>query len=375
MKMTEVFEQRPAVTVSTKKIVMATGGSGGHIFPALLVGDELKKRGHGIYFVGTFGRWREIIVARGYPVHTVEARGLSTENIKSVLASSASMVKSTLDSIFYLKKCRPDAVVGFGGYGAFPAVAAAALLGIPTMIHEQNVWPGKANALLARWVSAIAISFEESRSFLRRKNIVWTGCPSRENSAPHPKNELFRMFGLKEGVQTVLIFGGSQGSRSINVLFVSAAERLRQKTDFQIIHLAGSESEVGRLKETYQGFGLAAFVCGFSHEMEKIYQMADVAVGRAGAVTVTELAAFKVPSIFIPYPHAQGHQKANAEVLADAGLASVVEEKDATPQRLEEEILKAFQGKFSLKAEAAQTIGRPGAAARVADEVLGLVRR
>jgi len=315
------------------KIVLATGGTGGHLFPALQVAGEFKKRGHEVFFFGSFGFGKKYLEKEGYPFEDLQIKGLSRHDVLKNVLVLWLMIKALLQSIAHLKRLKPAAVMGFGGYGSFPVVLAACLMRLPTMIHEQNVVPGKANILLSQWVKDIAVSFEETRCYFSKKNVILTGCPCRVSPIQKSRRELCQRFHLEEGKKTILVCGGSQGSHPINQVFMNLLETYQDRIHFQMIHLCG-EKDYHDLKQRYEGVNGKNALFSFIEDMDQAYTLADVVVARAGAVTVTELVNMGKRAIFIPYPHADGHQKENALVLSQKGMADVIEEKDLKTETL-----------------------------------------
>ncbi len=357
------------------KIIIATGGSGGHIFPALQVAAKLREQGGEIFFVGTFGNFKEKIEKEGYRIEELGAKGLTTNSLKTISFSLVSMLKSTVKVNGILKDIKPQVVVGFGGYGAFPVIVAANLSRYPTLIHEQNVIPGRANAFLAKFVDKIAISFEKSRKFFPRARTILSGCPSRLPEPSYDRRQILKDFGLQEGKNTFLICGGSQGSQRINNVFMQALPFLASPLNLQVIHLAG-QKDYAELKKKYAELHVDHFLTPFLDEMDKAYAVADLAIARAGAVTVTEVSHFGLPTIFIPYPYAGGHQKENALVLKEVNAAMLIEEKDLTPESLGKTIHEFLQQKpknDEIKRRA-QGVCLSDAADRLAREVMALTR-
>ncbi|MDP2654029.1 MAG: undecaprenyldiphospho-muramoylpentapeptide beta-N-acetylglucosaminyltransferase [Candidatus Omnitrophota bacterium] len=350
------------------KIVMATGGSGGHLFPALYVADVLRVRGHEVFFAGAFGGMEEKIRRHGYSFRDLPAKGLKTNSLKSVLEFSAAMIQSMARAGTMLREIRPDAVVGFGGYGSFPVVASAIVQRRPAMIHEQNVIPGRANRVLFQFADRVTLSFERTKSYCRRKDAVVTGCPSHRPDPRWTGRSAREHFGLDPEKFTVLILGGSQGSRRINREFLSAVEGMGTPAGLQIIHLCG-QADFGEMGREYRRIGADVRLFEFLDEMEAAYAAADMVISRAGAVTVSEIAAFGVPAVLIPYPYAGGHQRANALVLAESGRADMVEEKDLSAKLLETLILDRMTHRGNRLAAAVMP---PDAAERLAGEVLSL---
>ncbi len=310
-------------------IVIATGGSGGHIVPALKLARELQKKKCEVRFMGALNVWKERVAREGFSFDELELRGIDLARPLTLPRALWLFSKGTFAAGNLLKKYEADAVVGFGGYGSFPVVSAAILLRRPTLIHEQNVLPGKANAVLAGLVNKVAISFPQGRRYLPAAKVVLTGCPSHTPCPSLSRAELLKEFGLDEGKKTVLVLGGSQGSRRLNEVFVRSVPELKSKIPLQVIHLCGQDGYPA-LKGQYGRLGIPFALFAFFEAMERVYPVADLVIGRAGAVSVTESIRFRKPSVLIPYPHAGGHQKKNAEVLARAGVGEFIEQKNFT---------------------------------------------
>ncbi len=337
----------------------------------------LEKDGHEICFAGVFGALRERIKDKGYRFEELSARGLCAESLKSVLFSSFFMLKSIITSFKILRNIRPDAVLGFGGYAAFPVILTAALLKYPTMIHEQNVLPGRANAILAKIVKKIAISFEESKKYFDPVRTVLTGYPCREVpvTGNYDKAQLLREFHLENNKFTILIMGGSQGSRRINSVFLTMIPMLKGSLDFQVIHIAGKEDRP-LLDKIYLKERIPYRVFSFLEDMDKAYEIADLVVSRAGAGSVCEIAAFSLPAILIPYPYAGGHQKENAAVLVKTHTAQIIEERNLSPDTLKESILSFVNQRADREniKKLNQEIYHPRAAEHLAKEAVGIGR-
>ena len=358
------------------KIIFATGGTGGHLFPALKVAQELKDRGHEIFFLGSFDKDASRMKKSGFTFQDLHARGLTLTNGKDFIQSVILILKASFTSWRLLKVMGPQVVIGFGGYGAFPVVLSAILLGYPTMIHEQNVVPGKANALLAKFVKKIAISFQKSSRYFEARKTILTGCPcniGRGKVDQLDKRDILKNFHLKENKTTIMVLGGSQGSHRINEEFMRAAEGLKEQLDFQAIHISG-KSDYPQLQTFYSKLGIPFALFEFLEEIDCAYRIAHLVISRAGAVTVTEIALFHVPAILIPYPYAQGHQKANALILSEANVATLIEEKDLSAERLKNEILNLLNHQWESQTiePRIKEICIPDAAQRLAHEVVTL---
>lgn len=314
-------------------ITIATGGSGGHVIPALKVARELQKRKCEVRFAGAFNVWKERIARAGFPFDELELRGINFTRPLGLPRTFRLYLKGTFAAGGLLRKYKTGVVAGFGGYGSFPVVLAAVISRCPTLIHEQNVLPGRANAVLAGLVNKVAVSFPQSRKYLRGNNVVLTGCPSHVPLEAPDTKEFRKEFRLEEGRKTILVLGGSQGSRRLNEVFLEAASELKDKMALQVIHLCGKD-DYPSLKEQYARLGIPFALFVFFEAMERVYPAADLVISRAGAVSVTELVRFRKPAILVPYPHAGGHQKNNADVLVQAGVGESIEQGDLAAPRL-----------------------------------------
>lgn len=310
------------------KVVVATGGSGGHFFPALKLAAALKCNGHTVCFIGTFKKAFFDQHLKKFEHYHVPNQGFRRDNLWNFLTSLGMMARAFCVCWGILRRVKPDAIIGFGGYASFPVVLVGIFMRRKTLIHEQNVMPGKANKWLAPWVNRIAISFSQTRAYFERQSakVVLTGCPCHETvKGASSRVELLNRFSLYEQCPVVLVAGGSQGSQAINDAFLNALPGILEHNVIQVIHICGAH-QVRLVKERYECLGVSAAVYDFCDQMAQVYQVADVVVARAGAVTVAELAMFEIPSVLIPYPHADGHQCLNAQVLQDAGVATVIEQ-------------------------------------------------
>lgn len=327
------------------KILIATGGSGGHIFPAVNVAKVLQSMGHEIMLAGVFPPSTSSLL-EGFRVYQLSAVGLSLKNFGKFFHSCSRMWRSLGESRRAIRQFQPQVVCGFGGYGAFSVVLMATFYKIPSMIHEQNVVPGRANQILAKLVAKVAISFKESEKFFPGSKTVLTGSPCHAQVRPESKAELLELFGLDPQKFTFLVVGGSQGSHRINRVFLELAPKLKDILAFQVIHLCGKE-DVTKMVQGYQAAGTKARVFEFLKEIGTAYQAADLVVARAGSGTIMDIAQFHRPSVLIPYPHAGGHQKENAAVLTATGTARIIEESDLSSDSLRREIMQLLDLKLS----------------------------
>jgi len=326
------------------KIIFSTGGSGGHLFPAIKAAPEIINKGHQAIFLGSFNSQIRFLESSGFEFKELKTKGLSSNNLFKAFNPIILMIKAIFASFKILKDLRPDAVVGFGGYGSFAAVLSAKLLKIPILIHEQNVIPGRANKLLAKIADIVMISFFETKEYFNDKKIVQTGCPTNAMPKDLNRKELLKKYKLFEGVFTILIFGGSKGSRKINESFLEVLIPLKDKINFQVIHICGKYG-YDRIYEAYEGIGINFALFEFLDSMSEAYFLSDIVISRSGASTICEIASFKRFAILIPYPHKDGHQKRNAKLLSDKGAGVIIEENILTPQILSKNILGQIKRK------------------------------
>lgn len=309
------------------KIVLATGGSGGHIFPAIKTAEYLSRQGHQIYFAGALLSVEERLKNLGYGCLILDVEGFRAGTApRFALKMFAAISKCRR----WIHTIRPDVVVGFGSYSSFPMIFSANAMGIRTLLHEQNVIPGKANRAASRFVKTIAVSFEETKTYFPKHKIVWTGCPCNSQRPKKSKSELLKSFGLQENLKTIVVLGGSQGSHYLNEVFFDCLSHLQ---DVQVIHMTGKPDQES-YRRKYESLMVPSLVCAFIEDIEGAYAIADLVIARAGAATVFELASFGIPSILVPYPYAHGHQMANARVLEKTGNSIVIEQSDLNVQEL-----------------------------------------
>lgn len=279
-----------------------------------------------------------------------------------------------MDARSLVKRFKPDVVVGTGAFVSVPVVSAAAFSGIPTVIHEQNAVPGAANRILGRIVSAVALSFENSRSYFPSgKRVELTGNPVREDIVYLDSSDAKSALGLEPDIPLVLVFGGSRGARRVNDAAIGASKGLID-LGVQVIHSTG-KGEYVRVKEAVEsvvGEGARYRVLPFIDDMATMYAASDLVVCRAGATSIAEIAVCGIPSLLVPYPYATGdHQAKNADALVRAGAAKVVADADLTSERMLSEIESMLNDKPLLErmGHAAKSFGKPDAADRLADLV------
>ena len=366
------------------RIVIAGGGTAGHVIPSIAVADRLREGGASVEFVGSpDGQEASMVPAAGYRFHAVAAAPFRREI--SIRSAAAPFV--ALRSVATSRPIVRDAaaVLGMGGYASIAPVVAARSVGVPTILHEQNAIPGLANRLLSRLATAMALTFEDSRTrFPRSLMMEVTGLPLRREIrgvAARRKElaaEARRTWDLELERTTVLVTGGSQGALHVDVTIAHAIPLLAGRSDLQLVVLTGSAHEAVVTTAVTPGMGLIVRTVPFLERMELALAVADLAIARAGANTIHELAACSIPSILVPYPHATDeHQEANARELERAGAADLYRDRDLTPEGLARRILSlvADRERRNVMAKAGAAWAKPDADERVAELVRDVVAR
>ena len=355
------------------KILIACGGTGGHIFPGLSLAQELKERGTAdVLLVGTDHPLEvKLFGSFGLPYRLMPAAKLSANPVK-FLIFILRLTFASLRSIKLLFEYKPDAVVGFGGYASYPVCKYAALMGKPLFLHEQNCEAGLANRILALLARRVAVSFKETEKAFGKK-AVFTGNPIRKKLLLVKREDARRFYKFDPGRFTVLILGGSQGSQKINTIVGDMVGLLsaEEKRQINMIHIAGIRN-IDDVRKKFEGSGIDGCVCDFVEDIGYAYAMADLVVSRAGATALFEIAALGIPSIMIPYRFAGGHQYHNAAALEKAGGTIIMDELGLTPQMLKDQIfrLKDDKAKLNSMSAAAKRFAVPDAAKRLANCIL-----
>jgi UDP-N-acetylglucosamine--N-acetylmuramyl-(pentapeptide) pyrophosphoryl-undecaprenol N-acetylglucosamine transferase len=362
--------------MSALTMVIAGGGTGGHLYPGIAVARELLRRvpDARVSFAGTSrGLESRIVPREGFELDVIRSAGLKGKSLGSRVRGAVLVPAGLLDAWRILSRRRPHVVMGVGGYSSGPVVLAAALRRIPTMVLEQNAVPGLTNRLLAPWVRAAAVTYEQTLSFFGGRGFV-TGNPVRAEFF----GALASVGAPRTSVLRVLILGGSQGAHAINMAMVAAApELVRRLPGLEVVHQTG-ERDLAAVRDAYQHHGLAARAESFIDAVAREMNDADLVICRAGATTLAELAAAGRPALLVPFPAAtDDHQRKNADVLAEAGAAIMLEERTLTPERLagEAATLLADAARRRQMGEAMRGFAQPHAAARIVDRVLALAGR
>ncbi len=361
------------------RVVIAGGGTGGHLYPGLALAEELRKRfGAEVMFMGTErGLESRVVPKEGYPIAFLPAEGVVGKSASRKLSAAVKLVRSIIRSRKLLASFEPDVVVGTGGYVSVAPVLSARLLSMPVLIMEQNVVPGAANRFLSRIADAVAATYMESTRHFPKGKTFLTGNPVRAGILSAERQTSFSLFRLEpDGYFTVLVFGGSSGATSINKAVTEALEHLAgQKENIQFLHQSG-QRDYQAVREAYRGLGFRGMVVPFIYQMAEAYAVADMVVSRAGATTLAELTALGKPCVLVPYPYAGAHQEFNARKLEQFGAARLIMDEDLNGRRMAEEIRffmenEADRTEMAVKSRA---IGQPDAAKKAADLVLSLVR-
>lgn len=362
------------------RVVVGTGGTAGHILPALAVAERLRDRlGAEVVFMGRDG---------GQEATLVPAAGFQLETVKAIPFSrrfSLAMLRAPLAALRAAGQSRPvvrsaDVVLGMGGYVSVPVSLAARRERVPLVLHEQNALPGLANRLGARWAATVALSFPETADrFPRRTRTVVTGNPVRASvvRVPEGRDALADAarteLGLEADRRTVVVFGGSQGALRLNRAAVELGALLSGREDLQLLLLTGPRDHDEVVRRLPRPRQLVVRTVPFLERMELAYAVADLVVSRAGATTIAELAVCGLPAVLVPYPYATGrHQEANARALERAGGATVILDDAATGESLAGEIVSILgdAGRLLSMVRSARRFGRPQAADAVADVAL-----
>ena len=318
------------------KVAVACGGTGGHVFPGLATARELLARGHDVELWLT-GRDTEASARKDWDGAVVEvpARGFPSGVSLQSLQTCLKLAQAVWRCRARMRKDRPDVLLAMGSYASVGPCGAARLLGVPIVLHEANVIPGRAVRLFARSAAAVAAGFEETRYHLRKAKLTVVGIPLRDELTDAARALAPREAAVHAPFR-LLIVGGSMGAHRLNEVATEALSRLKEDgLEFSVAHLTGREDETA-VRAAYEAAGVQAEVVAFTKYMAPLYHAADLAICRAGASTCAELAFFGVPALFVPYPRAaMDHQTANARALEKRGTADMVDESALTPEWLE----------------------------------------
>jgi UDP-N-acetylglucosamine--N-acetylmuramyl-(pentapeptide) pyrophosphoryl-undecaprenol N-acetylglucosamine transferase len=346
-------------------MIMA-GGTGGHVFPALAVADELKQRQVEVSWMGTAkGIEARLVPEAGYPLSFISIAGLRGNGALGWLLAPLRVLKAVWEAVRIMKQTQPDVVMGLGGFASGPGGVAAWLLKKPLLIHEQNAIPGLTNRLLARIARRVLTGFPNS--FDAKYQAEWVGNPVRKSIEDLPMPHLRQS--EAQGPMKLLVLGGSLGARSLNTVLPKALAMMEQTQRPQVVHQCGSR-HLEDCRSAYDEAGVSVNVTDFIADMAEAYAWADLVICRAGALTVAEVAAAGVASILVPYPHAvDDHQTHNAAMLVDAGAAQLIQDQALNASDLAARISQFDEDREGLltMANAARQVAKIGSASHIAD--------
>ena len=344
------------------RVMVAGGGTGGHVIPALAIAQELRSRYHAqVLFVGTQrGIETRLVPAAGFELHLIQVGALNRVDLATRLKTLLDLPRAFMESATLIREFRPDVMIGVGGYASGPAMLTAAMMSVPTIAFEPNVVPGFANRMVAPMVSAAAVHFEATCHYFRNCHV--TGVPVRQEFFNVPARS-------KDARPTLLVFGGSQGAHGINQAVLDALPKLMEAVPgIHVIHQTG-ETDYIPSQAVYLRTMISAEVSPFIDDMPGAFARADLLVCRSGASTVAEITAAGKPAIFVPLPTAaDDHQTQNAATLADGGAARLLPQSELSSDRLVNEIAELLRDRARLAAmaEAARRFAHPDAAAKIA---------
>ncbi|MBA2964551.1 MULTISPECIES: undecaprenyldiphospho-muramoylpentapeptide beta-N-acetylglucosaminyltransferase [Ramlibacter] len=352
----------------TKCALVMAGGTGGHIFPGLAVAEALRERSWRVHWLGAPGSMESRLVPpRGFPLETIDFGGVRGKGALTLVLLPLRLLKAFWQSIQVVRRVRPDVVVGLGGYISFPAGMMSVLLGKPLVLHEQNSVAGMANKVLAGVADRVFTAFPDVM-----KKARWIGNPLREGFLRQPAPQ--ERFAGRTGPLKVLVVGGSLGARALNDIVPRALALIPPATRPQVTHQSGAK-QIDELRANYLTAGVQAELTPFIDDTARAFADADLVIGRAGASTVTELAAVGAAAVFVPFPSAvDDHQTTNARFIVDAGGGWLVQQRDLTPEGLAQLLQGVDRAGLLRMAQAAHAVAKTSATTDMVDACEELVR-
>ncbi|HBG48978.1 MAG TPA: undecaprenyldiphospho-muramoylpentapeptide beta-N-acetylglucosaminyltransferase [Cyanobacteria bacterium UBA9971] len=332
------------------KVLITGGGTGGHIFPAIAVAQKLKQDSdiEKIFYIGCKKNMeKNIVLEEKLDFYSINVSGMPRQKSLKLIKWFIELGFATIKSIYYISKLKPDVVFGTGGYVSGPVLLAAKILNIPFVIHDPDAHPGIVNKFMSKWASAVSISFEQAKSHLKSKNIILNGNPIRANFLHVNKENALKELNLSPNKKTILVIGGSQGAQAINNALLETVPDLINM-EFQIIHQTGNKNYDKYIEELTKKHPELInnpyyIVKPFFNNIEIPLNAADLAVSRAGSLSISELNLCGLPSILVPYPYAAAnHQKFNAKAMEEAGASIYLEDSQCNSSMLLELILNIF---------------------------------
>ncbi|MDN5331637.1 MAG: UDP-N-acetylglucosamine--N-acetylmuramyl-(pentapeptide) pyrophosphoryl-undecaprenol [Tepidanaerobacteraceae bacterium] len=367
-----------------KKVILAGGGTGGHIYPAIAIAQGLKMKfpDMKILFVGTErGLENDLVPKAGFELRKIRAKGFKRKLSLENLSTLKEVAFGGIESFVLLRREKPDLVVGTGGYVAGPVVFFASIMKIPTFIHEQNVKPGITNRILSHFVDKIAVSFPDSLKYFPKSKVVVTGNPVRQEIVLTERLKAIKELDLDAEKPLILSFGGSQGALRLNEAVLELIDLIKEDDTFQLFHITGKKNyEEFASKLEYKGINPLRLghikVRPYVYDMHYAIAAADLVVSRAGAITIAELTAAGKPAILVPLPTAAGqHQDYNARFMEKNGAAVIVKDWELSGKRLYDVIRSLISDKNRLQqmSAASKKLGRPDALDRILKEIISLL--
>ncbi len=365
------------------KVIIAGGGTGGHLFPGIAVAEELRNAAissqDDIVFVGTeHGIETRVIPKESYTLRFIRSQGFVGKSFIGKIRAAISFLQGIYDSSRILTHVKPQIVIGIGGYASLSTVLAAHFRGIPTIILEQNSIPGLANRILGKFVDAITLTYQDSISYFPEHKTYLTGNPIRKNIIKRDKEFALSAFSLEQGKFIVFVFGGSSGASSINRAISEALNYILDfRQNIQFIHQTGTK-DFEAIREIYIRLNFKSFVSPFIYNMAEAYCAADMVICRAGATTLAEVTAVGKAAVLIPYPYAAGnHQESNARKLADMGAAKIILDKELNGEVLAKTIRHLYsdlKDRMELQ-KMSSALGRIDAGEKIVNIILSLTKR
>jgi UDP-N-acetylglucosamine--N-acetylmuramyl-(pentapeptide) pyrophosphoryl-undecaprenol N-acetylglucosamine transferase len=381
--LTQVLSELLCATVAEAavagRLLVAGGGTGGHLFPGITIAQEFIARNplNKVLFVSAGNRFEQGALDRaGFPLKRIAVAGLKGRGVWPKIKSLSLLPVGMFQSMGILRTFRPDLVLGVGSYAAGPIVLAAWITGTPVVLHEQNILPGITNRVLACFARRIYVSFENTAGGFNPEKVRLTGNPVRKEILLTAAADLKDDGPISaKAFLNLLIVGGSQGAHAINMAMIGALPSIAQKERLRVVHQTGAADE-SQVRAAYKIHGMEATVGSFFNNMDHQYQQADLIICRAGATTVAEITAIGKAALFIPFPFAaDDHQKLNAAALTAHGAAEMIEEKELSDEKLADRINYYVHDRESLArmADIARRLGRPEAARRIVDDCYRLI--
>lgn len=340
--------------MSKKTYFITGGGTGGHIYPAVAVADELQKNGATVFYVGNPKNLEYNIVSqKEYAFLPVNVHGMPRKATFSLIKWGIQLLLAIIKCIYYILKYKPDAIFGTGGYVSAPTMIAAKIMAKPYMMHDCDAQPGLVTRHLAPYAKAVSVAFESAKQFIRNKNIFVNGNPIRPSFKSLSKIEARKSLGL-ENKLTLCIMGGSQGARTINDAAVLILKKLSKEQDLQIIFQTGKknfERVIEQILSIYPEYesDKNLLIKPYFEDMVTVLKASDIAISRAGSLSLSEIEAAGLASILVPYPHAAAdHQRKNAKYMVEKGASLYLEDSDTNELNLEKLIINLIQNKDTL---------------------------